>query len=243
MNICSDTDFTTSSLRHWIQPQHLKSVAIAFMAERLASRPAQYVVVDNFMDIKRLTRIKDTILSDGIMRTTHRFYDLAEEVSQEQFETAPDVRRLSYQTKYSGPRDEKKMSFAALEDLRLRNQLTTMVFYHWLSTITGQIIDHLEGIQLKGLRKEHYLRWHHDANKTRTVIIILYVSDDWRPEYGGRLLFRDHDGTIEAIEPLFNRLVIFNTNTKMLHRIEPMTEHAGNWTRLAYGVPFGYSVP
>lgn len=52
----------------------------------------------------------------------------------------------------------------------------------------------------------------------RTLNILLYLNEDWKPEYDGRLLLRTApDDEPRAIEPLFNRGVLMYTNDRTYH--------------------------
>ena len=67
----------------------------------------------------------------------------------------------------------------------------------------------------------------HPAHRTwrRRVNLLLYLNDDWRPEYGGDLeLWRtDMSQCEEAVAPLGNRVVIFTTDADSFHgHPEPM---------------------
>ncbi len=46
---------------------------------------------------------------------------------------------------------------------------------------------------------------------------IVYLSSDWVPEHGGRLGFWKDGEMVKAIDPLFNRCVIFDTSQNSWH--------------------------
>ena len=64
-----------------------------------------------------------------------------------------------------------------------------------------------------------FLRMHTDFNRhekllfDRRINTLYYLNKNWRPEYGGELLIQRLGAPQQkGIEPIFNRLVIFNTN-------------------------------
>lgn len=69
-----------------------------------------------------------------------------------------------------------------------------------------------------------FLKMHTDFNfhkrlkLDRRVNAIIYLNRDWQPSWGGELLLADPK-TMKtvAVEPIFNRLVIFNTNDHSFH--------------------------
>lgn len=60
---------------------------------------------------------------------------------------------------------------------------------------------------------------HKDLNIYRRINVLFYLNKDWQPHYNGQLELWQKEPLqkIEAISPVFNRLVIFNTNKESLH--------------------------
>jgi hypothetical protein len=70
----------------------------------------------------------------------------------------------------------------------------------------------------------HNRRWQRRAN------ILLYLNDDWKPEYGGdlELWSADMKQCVEKVSPVANRVLIFSTNEDSFHgHPEPMHCPAG----------------
>lgn len=53
----------------------------------------------------------------------------------------------------------------------------------------------------------------------RRINVIIYLNEDWKPEYGGELELWDRDMKTRrvSVPPLFNRCVIFNTDADSFH--------------------------
>ena len=53
----------------------------------------------------------------------------------------------------------------------------------------------------------------------RRINVLIYLNKDWKPEYGGQLELWNQDMSekVVAINPIFNRCVIFNTDTYSYH--------------------------
>ena len=62
-------------------------------------------------------------------------------------------------------------------------------------------------------------RLHPGLGFARRVNLILFLNREWRPEWGGALELweRDRSGRAVAIEPIFNRAVIFDTDQSSFH--------------------------
>lgn len=73
---------------------------------------------------------------------------------------------------------------------------------------------------------------YHDASGlNRRVNVILYLNEGWQPDWGGEFGLYDETGKtlVKKIEPLFNRLMIFDTHDKSFHGLpDPLNFPAGN---------------
>jgi Rps23 Pro-64 3,4-dihydroxylase Tpa1-like proline 4-hydroxylase len=63
----------------------------------------------------------------------------------------------------------------------------------------------------------------------RKLALIIYLNPDWKPEYGGHLELWDKEltGSVAAIEPVFNRVVLMEISDTGFHGITPVTEPSG----------------
>ncbi|WP_049974669.1 2OG-Fe(II) oxygenase [Azospirillum sp. B4] len=222
------------ALARWVQARHLLPDAVADLRHRFHASPERYLVIDDFLVPEHPHQMRRVLLEDGIIETVYKIYETREWVTKEQFDDAADDQRFIHEGIYVRPHADKRMSPAVLTDLLFRKAIQGAAFHHWLRAITGRPVDRTGQINLKKLHKEHMLRWHSDGVKGRVLCAVLYLHDDWRAEYGGRLLMQRRDGGIDAIDPLFNRLVLFDPQSKIDHAVEPMTAAAGDWARLNY---------
>lgn len=114
--------------------------------------------------------------------------------------------------------------------LDLVSNLQSLDFTKSLSSLTsipGLIAD--EDLTGGGLHQIHpggFLNIHsdflihpHKHNLERRINLILFLSPDWKSEYGGNLEFWDKEMTacITRVEPRFNRCVIFTTDEYSYH--------------------------
>lgn len=221
-----------------MQPQHLDDARLAEKRRLYCARPMRYHVLDDLVVPGMLERARDALLCDGELKTAYKLYNRQDWTDRDSFEQAPDDSRFIYETIYVRPLAGREMAPSVLQDMQLRSRFRSSQFHAWLQALTGTAVGHTGIINLKRLHREHFLRWHGDGSPGRLLCMILYLHDGWRPEYGGRLLFRHEDGSIEAIDPLFNRAVIFDPTSRAQHAIEQMTESADGWARLNYTVWF-----
>ncbi len=109
-----------------------------------------------------------------------------------------------------------------------------MEFIGSLLGVDDLIPDHdLEGGGLHQSTKGGFLNIHadftvHPHNRTwqRRANLLLYLNEDWHPEYGGdlELWSADMKECVEKVLPISNRVLIFTTDVTSFHgHPEPMT--------------------
>jgi hypothetical protein len=109
-------------------------------------------------------------------------------------------------------------------------ELNSPSFVEWLSQLTGipglLADDSLEGGGLHQSGRNGFLNVHadftvhpHKRNWRRRVNLLVYLNEDWLPEYRGELELWDKEmkGAVQKIQPLFNRAAIFNTDEDSYH--------------------------
>jgi hypothetical protein len=115
-------------------------------------------------------------------------------------------------------------------------ELNSDEFVAALSTLTGieglRADPSLEGGGLHQSQRNGYLNIHadftvhpHKRNWRRRVNLLVYLNEGWQPEYKGdlELWTRDMKECRQKISPVFNRVVIFNTDEDSYHGLpEPI---------------------
>jgi hypothetical protein len=110
------------------------------------------------------------------------------------------------------------------------DELNSPEFVDWLSNLTGisGLIPDL-GLDGGGLHQASYggflnlhtdfTAHHYQANWRRRVNLIVYLTSNWRDEWGGALEFWDSRTKHRTARypSLFNHAVIFNTDDRSLH--------------------------
>lgn len=112
----------------------------------------------------------------------------------------------------------------------LTDELNSSNFLGWLSELTG-LPDLLADPELDGGGLHHASRGgflnvhtdfshhHYHKNWRRSVNLILYLNEVWRPEWGGAIELWDvrMRGCVMKYPPLINHALIFNTNERSFH--------------------------
>ncbi len=125
------------------------------------------------------------------------------------------------------------------------NELNSPAFLQWLEQITGikglMKDESLEGGGIHQSTRGGFLNIHadftahpHHRNWQRRVNVLVYLNEDWKEEYGGKLELWDRKmkAMEESVLPIFNRCVIFSTDADSFHgHPEPMTCPEGTYRR------------
>ena len=112
----------------------------------------------------------------------------------------------------------------------LINYLNSYEFINFLNKLTGikeKLIPdpYLWGGGFHELRNDGFLNIHSDFNVNpelklnRRINLLIYLNKDWQENYGGSLELWDKkmNHCVKKIIPIFNRVVIFNTNDFSFH--------------------------
>jgi Rps23 Pro-64 3,4-dihydroxylase Tpa1-like proline 4-hydroxylase len=149
---------------------------------------------------------------------------------------APDATEwLTYNTKRElklAMEDESRMPQAHIDVLREFNG-QFVEFLEELTGISGLIADPqfrgggLHQIMPGGMLKLHADFDMHPRMKVhRRLNAILYLNEDWQPSYSGGLELwnKDASAMVKSIEPLANRLMVFETTDDSFHgHPDPLT--------------------
>jgi hypothetical protein len=133
--------------------------------------------------------------------------------------------QATYERKWSteDPRQMGPFTSALIAQL---NAGPFVSFLEELTGIGGLVPDpHLRGGGLHEIRHGGLLGVHADFNVHprlrlyRRLNLLVYLNKDWQPEWGGALELWDRGGQqcIRAIQPVFNRAVLFDTSNFSYH--------------------------
>ena len=184
------------------------------------AKPFPIVAIDNFADAEELTKVIESFPQPGEDKLNKsRDYIFA----KNKFEKS-NFRELSSECN------------------EIYEDLISPRFQKILQTITDEevFVDrefHGGGIHQGG--EGSFLDMHVDFNYHplhrnwfRNLNILLYLNQNWQPEYKGQLkLKHTKTGEHREVEPLFNRCVIMYTRDYTLHGYDPISFPPGRFRR------------
>ncbi|MEM1159304.1 MAG: 2OG-Fe(II) oxygenase [Pseudomonadota bacterium] len=218
---------TTTDCVYKIDPETLylpaKEAAQAgaqFAEQYQSGKPFHYIGIDNFMPLEILNRVRDEALAQGAKRP--------ENLSpQEHLKASYNPDRLPL---YS------RAVFNAL------NSRAFIKFLEEMTGIDGLIPDpYYLGAGIHRTNTGGYLgihadfNYHTQMNLERRLNVLIYLNDDWQPDFGGsfEVWTEDMKERIAAYTPVMNRMCCFSTSSTSMHGNPDPVQHPGGDPRLS----------
>lgn len=200
-----ERDTARSLATHILSRGKLKDLAREHAERYRSADPFPHVVLDDFLD----SRLLRAVLAE---------FDAMDRGPWHYTERATERKYSTEDFGHFGPATRTVIT-----------QLNAAPFLGFLESLTGipaLIADpHLRGGGLHEIRRGGALGVHADFNfyqrlhLYRRLNLLVYLNEDWAPEWGGDLELWDRSGTrcVQRIAPLFNRAVIFDTSNFSYH--------------------------
>lgn len=176
----------------------------AFREQYDAGAPYPHICFDNFLN----PQILHSVLHDlSVMPEPAASHDRAQERLKSSFnpDELPETTRNLF---------------------RFFNSRPFLSFLSSLTGIKGLIPDPMFlGGGVHEVRNGGHLDIHADFNLhkpmkvQRRINVLIYLNEDWQPEYGGQFEIWDNnmDKCLSSFVPIFNRCVVFNTTSTSFH--------------------------
>ena len=179
------------------------------------AQPFPHIVLDDFLPLAQVRLLNEQFPEDEAKRKTGVDHTpvLLEDGQEAQL----------------GKQWWSRETLVGLPFRRLYWELNAGRFVAWLEGLSGignLLVDpHLLGGGAHQVKPGGYLKVHADFNRhpdfgyDRRLNLLLYLNEDWPPEYGGNLELwsRDMERCVQSIAPLAGRCVIFSTTSTSFH--------------------------
>jgi 2OG-Fe(II) oxygenase superfamily len=223
------------ALGSWIQARHLEDGAVQAHRQAFADHPARLVFIRDFLVESVAQKLSRFLEREAQFRFEHGLYSDEDPVPQEEWEKAPEDDRFFRLGKLVGTAPEYQMSPNALTYLQFRQAFQRPEFKAFFEAVSGTPLGSSDDFGAHFMRAGDFLKPHSDDNRNRRLALVLYLSPDWEPSFGGELRVVEKDGTAHTVQPEYNSMVAFDVLTETSHYIEPIHADAGDRPRLTIG--------
>jgi hypothetical protein len=225
-----------SPLTALVEPHHLTDDAVAAYRSEFQSSPARHVVLKDFLKLavaERLSRFLDT---EAEYATEHGLFGIDQGVDEHQWNAADESSRFFRFSKLVGTQPQYQLSENALTYLRFRSTFQTDAELRgFFAAITGMDLGASDDFGSHSMRAGDFLKHHDDDNRNRVLALVLYLSPEWKREYGGTLKIVEPSGSELTVDATYNSLVAFDTRAGTSHYVVPISPDAGTRKRLTIG--------
>ena len=197
---------TLESADHYLHfdEERCRAAGKALATRYQEAAPYPHIVIDDF-------------LPQSVLRDIAAHYP--DSTSKSYFDR--DQERLKFQF------NPREIDYGVTRNLLTElNSMALLAFLEEMTGIAGLIPDpHFLGGGLHLTKRGGHLGVHADfnlhgvMNVERRLNLLVYLNDEWMPEFGGALELWDADMThaVKRIEPLIGRAVVFSTDAKSFH--------------------------
>ncbi len=225
-----DTEF----LRSWIKPQHLTPEALRAYREQFSGE-ARLAVVEDFLVDDVATKLAAFLASEADFRAEFGLYSVEGAVDEETWGSAEHGDRFFRYGRNVGVSAEHQFSPNALGYLQFRTTFQDDRFRAFFEEVSGLQLASSDDFGSHRMARGDYMGEHDDDNRNRRLAIVLYLTPEWRPEYGGALRVRDGKGDVRTVQAICNSAAIFDTQAGTRHSVEPVTDKVGDGARATIG--------
>lgn len=225
----------TSALGGWIHPDHLTDEAVAGYRDAMAVHPSSLIVLEELLVEPAAAQLAGFLAEGATFTREHGLYSQEGPVDAAVWEAAPVEDRFFRFGKLTGQKPEAMLSDEMLTYLRWRSFVTEPAFRGFMEAITGVELGPSNDFGCHEFHVGDFLLAHDDANRSRRIALVMYLTPGWRPEHGGALRMTAADGSVQIVPSSYNSMVVFDTLVGSSHLVEPIEEAAAPLARRTFG--------
>jgi Rps23 Pro-64 3,4-dihydroxylase Tpa1-like proline 4-hydroxylase len=219
-------------LESWIQPDHLEPHALQTYHDAFRSHAARLVVIKNLLIPKVANRLNRFLEQEAEFKPEYGVYSVEGAVTEEAWLHADEQDRFFRYRKLVATLPQFHMSPNALTYLQFRKAFQRPELRMFFEAISGLSLGWSDDFGAHSMIRDDFLRPHSDDNRNRRLALVIYLSRNWLPDYGGQLHVVHEDGNFTEVEPEFNSMIAFDVLSAPAHLVLPIR---GDQPRLSIG--------
>ena len=229
LSFCIVTESATMP-HQWLNPKYLHGTSMTTMRDRFAEN--DLLIIDDFLEPIRLERLQMIFQEpEGWEDRFAGYGAMQSHTSNAEWNALPDSKRFYHYQEFIAPIGGRELAKTVLGYVQARMFLTSPSFAEWLERVTGLPIGMAEVGQARRMAEEHFLRRHDDDNDDRVLCLVLYLSEEWKAEFGGTLTMFNGETLVHKVEPVPGRALLFRPSINFAHQVEPITPGTSPWQR------------
>jgi hypothetical protein len=181
-------------------------------------------------------RLSNFLRDEAEFRLEYGLFSTGDEAASEQaWLHAREEDRFFRFAKIVGAYPQFAMSPNMLTYLRFRRAFQTADFRNFFEQISGLCLAWSDDFGSHSMKRGDFLKSHSDDNRNRSLALVIYLSPNWGPHFGGALNVVDSQGRTVKIEPEYNSMVVFDVAAGTTHFVDLIRPEAGDNGRLTIG--------
>jgi Rps23 Pro-64 3,4-dihydroxylase Tpa1-like proline 4-hydroxylase len=213
-------------LGRYINEQHLNANALQTFASAFHKNKTNVLQIDNFLTPAMAEHCSHFLSLDARYDNFYGLFSKKKKHVTDKAEwlKAPENERFFCYEMLNGHVNDP-LNINAITFLKLRHFLESDLFLKFTENVTERNLRAVTPVRIHRMQTGHFLKPHNDRVKNREIAFIIYLSPAWLPEYGGNLHIIDHDDSELILNPVYNRLLMFDVNQHKHHFISEIFEH------------------
>lgn len=214
--------------RHFIDAAYMTEQALKEVSNWHESVPSKPLHLVDFLKEQWAARLADLLATLPVWTRFCRIYDGADSdraVTEEEWEKSPLKWARSWLA--GGSNLEKALHSGVLTDRNRRTLEQILAFSTlggpltaWLSAATGVELDDRGTFELAAYSAGDCLGEHQDRIEERVFAVNFYLDPHYAVGSGGRLGYRNEEGEVSYVDPLFNSVSILPIQKDSFHWVE-----------------------
>ena len=224
------------SLTPWIQPKHLQPDTLLSYRESFARHPARLVLLRDFLQPRIADYLGTFLREQAEWQIEYGLFSVKTNgVCESEWLRAPENERFFRYSKLVGSVPSARLSPNALTYLRFRKAFQEPQFRKFFESLCGFHLGWSDDFGSHSMKAGDFLKPHDDNNRNRRIALVIYLSDDWEPRFGGSFNMIDREGHTTTMAPEYNSMVVFDVGAGTKHFVDPITAAAGTQARVSIG--------
>lgn len=220
----------------WIRPTHLDQQTVLLYRQQFEKHPARMVVVNHFLQDSVADRLSNFLSGEAEFRPEYGLYSTGDAPANEQaWLNADEKDRFFKFSKLVGAPHQFRLSLNMLIYLQLRTAFQSPSCKAFFEQLSGMRLGSSDDFGAHAMKAGDFLKSHNDNNRNRSLALVIYLSPDWSPRFGGTLDIVDSQGRATRIEPEYNSMVVFDVAAGTTHLVNPISSDVGDRVRLTIG--------